>query len=174
MPRCELALLDALSQVAHRSVAGGTDSQSSGSSERVKVPTGTAGIAPTVPGRGLAGKPGAEAAIPSPPMVSETSVVRIETSKLEYLIDIVGELVIAESVVRHDPVPLASGDALLSRNLMQLGRVVQEVQMTSMSMRMVAVGTLFRKMSRIVHDLARRGKSRTQLPCAVWTPGYRA
>ena len=66
------------------------------------------------------------------------------------------------------------GDALLSRNLMQLGRVLQEVQKTSMLMRMVAVGTLFRKMSRLVRDLARRGKSRTQLPCAVWTPGYGA
>lgn len=163
MPRCELALLEALSQVAHRSVAVGTDSLRGDPGGPVMVPTGTAGIASPVPGRELACKPGAEAAIPSPPTVSETSVVRIETSKLEYLIDMVGELVIAESVVRHDPVLLASGDPLLSRNLTQLGRVVQEVQKTSMSMRMVAVGTLFRKMSRLVRDLARKSGKHVEM-----------
>ncbi len=87
---------------------------------------------------------------------AENSVVRIETAKLEYLIDMVGELVIAESVVRHDPGIAASGDPLLSRNLTQLARVVQEVQKTSMSMRMVAVGAMFRKMSRLTRDLARK------------------
>jgi len=93
----------------------------------------------------------------------ESRVVRIETSKLEYLIDMVGELVIAESVVRHDPVIGASQDPLLSRNLMQLARVVQEVQKTSMSMRMVAVGTLFRKMSRLTRDLARKSGKTVEL-----------
>lgn len=94
---------------------------------------------------------------------SENSVVRIETSKLEYLIDMVGELVIAESVVRHDPVIGASPDPLLSRNLMQLARVVQEVQKTSMSMRMVSVGALFRKMNRLTRDLARKSGKTVEL-----------
>jgi two-component system chemotaxis sensor kinase CheA len=87
---------------------------------------------------------------------AESSVVRIETAKLEYLIDMVGELVIAESVVRHDPTIARAHDPLLSRNVTQLARVVQEVQKTSMSMRMVAVGALFRKMSRLTRDLARK------------------
>ena len=87
---------------------------------------------------------------------AENSVVRIETAKLEYLIDMVGELVIAESVVRHDPAIARSQDPLLTRNLTQLARVVQEVQKTSMSMRMVAVASLFRKMSRLTRDLARK------------------
>jgi two-component system chemotaxis sensor kinase CheA len=87
---------------------------------------------------------------------AESSVVRIETAKLEYLIDMVGELVIAESVVRNNPAMKASADPLLSRNLTQLARVVQEVQKTSMSMRMVAIGSLFRKMSRLTRDLARK------------------
>jgi two-component system chemotaxis sensor kinase CheA len=87
---------------------------------------------------------------------TESSVVRIETAKLEYLIDMVGELVIAESVVCNDPAIKGSKDPLLSRNITQLARVVQEVQKTSMSMRMVAVGSLFRKMSRLTRDLARK------------------
>ena len=100
-----------------------------------------------------------------PPSVraGEGRVVRIETAKLEYLIDMVGELVIAESVVRHDPALGTSQDPLLSRNLMQLARVVQEVQKTSMSMRMVAVGTLFRKMSRLTRDLAKKSGKTVEL-----------
>jgi two-component system chemotaxis sensor kinase CheA len=94
---------------------------------------------------------------------AETSVVRIETAKLEYLIDMVGELVIAESVVRHDPAIAGSQDPLLTRNLTQLARVVQEVQKTSMSMRMVAVASLFRKMSRLTRDLARKSGKQIDL-----------
>ena len=92
----------------------------------------------------------------TPKNASESSVVRVETSKLEYLIDMVGELVIAESVVRNNEALKGSKDPLLPRNLTQLARVVREVQKTSMSMRMVAVGSLFRKMSRLTRDLARK------------------
>ena len=38
-----------------------------------------------------------------------TSTVKVDTSKMEYLVDMIGELVIAQSIVRHDPV-LAAGD----------------------------------------------------------------
>jgi two-component system chemotaxis sensor kinase CheA len=86
----------------------------------------------------------------------QENVLRVDASKLEYLIDMVGELVIAESIVRNDPAVLHSQEPLLSRNLKQLTRVVQEVQRTSMSMRMVSVGTLFRKMNRLIRDLSRK------------------
>lgn len=88
--------------------------------------------------------------------VVEGGAVRVDTAKLEYLIDMVGELVIAESVVRNDAVITKAEDPVLSRNLAQLARVVEEVQKTSMSMRMVPVGTLFRKMTRLVRDLSRK------------------
>ncbi|HWD99231.1 MAG TPA: chemotaxis protein CheA [Bryobacteraceae bacterium] len=94
---------------------------------------------------------------------AEASLVRIDTAKLEYLIDMVGELVIAESVVRHDPVIAHAEDPRLSRNLTQLARVVQEVQKTSMSMRMVAVGSLFRKMNRLIRDLSRKSGKPVEL-----------
>ncbi len=84
------------------------------------------------------------------------NVIKVDALKLEYLVDMVGELVISESVVRHDPLIAGSEDPVLSRNLAQLVRVVQEVQKTSMSMRMVAVTALFRKMNRLVRDLSRK------------------
>jgi two-component system chemotaxis sensor kinase CheA len=100
---------------------------------------------------------------PSGGQAPEGTALRVEASKLEYLIDMVGELVIAESVVRNDASLARSGDPLLSRNLTQLARVVQEVQKTSMSMRMVAVGTLFRRMNRLIRDLSRKSGKRIEL-----------
>lgn len=94
---------------------------------------------------------------------SDSGVVRVDTAKLEYLIDMVGELVIAESVVRNDPAVSGTQDPALSRNLAQLSRVVEEVQKTSMSMRMMPVGALFRKMTRLVRDLSRKSGKQVEL-----------
>ena len=91
------------------------------------------------------------------------SVIKVDALKLEYLVDMAGELVISESVVRHDPMVTGSEDPVLSRHLAQLARVVQEVQKTSISMRMVAVGTLFRKMARLVRDLSRKSSKVAEL-----------
>jgi len=117
---------------------------------------------------------GAQTAVPGPAQtraagdtpakaVVSGNVLRVDAAKLEYLVDMVGELVISESVVRHDPLITRSEDPVLSRNLAQLARVVQEVQKTSMSMRMVAVGTLFRKMTRLVRDISRKSKKMAEL-----------
>ncbi|MEI9976450.1 MAG: hypothetical protein WDO73_32970 [Ignavibacteriota bacterium] len=34
---------------------------------------------------------------------NETMAVKVDTAKLDYLVDMAGEMVIAESLVRHDP-----------------------------------------------------------------------
>jgi two-component system chemotaxis sensor kinase CheA len=169
LPRCNECILAALAAAAQ---AGNAPSESAGESsggqdvsgehaqetaqeragEQVQKEDTDGSAAAVSDSVGLA----APAAAGSPRSPSESSVVRIETAKLEYLIDMVGELVIAESVVRHDPAIAGSPDPLLSRNVTQLARVVQEVQKTSMSMRMVAVGSLFRKMNRLTRDLARK------------------
>jgi two-component system chemotaxis sensor kinase CheA len=89
--------------------------------------------------------------------VSETtSSVKVDTAKMEYLVDMIGELVIAQSIVRHHPVLVHGDNPVLSRNLAQLARVTEEVQKTAMSMRMVPIGRLFGKMERLVRDLARK------------------
>ena len=176
LPRCDLELLHALADTAARAEAGRKSGILTGSQPShgapativkesnlptratdLSVPLST--VAPTVPNGSI--KTTSEIV----PLngTAESRVVRIETSKLEFLIDMVGELVIAESVVRHDPAIAASQDPLLSRNLTQLARVVQEVQKTSMSMRMVAIGTLFRKMSRLTRDLARQSGKNVEL-----------
>jgi two-component system, chemotaxis family, sensor kinase CheA len=82
--------------------------------------------------------------------------VKVDTEKLDYLVDMVGEMVIAQSMVRHDPDLKVDGNGRLERNLAQLARISEEVQRTAMAMRMVPIGALFQKMVRMVRDLSRK------------------
>ncbi|HPT27708.1 MAG TPA: chemotaxis protein CheA [Bryobacteraceae bacterium] len=93
----------------------------------------------------------------------EAAAVKVATSKLEYLVDMVGELVIAQSMLRHNPDLATVRTPRLQRDVAQLGRVTAEVQKTAMAMRMMPVGQLFRKMNRLVRDLARKSGKRAQL-----------
>src|SRR5579872_1795729 len=91
---------------------------------------------------------------------AESRSVKVNTQKLDRLVELVGEMVIAQALVRHDPNLAVDRNSSLSRNLSQLSRIINEVQETSMSMRMVPIGQLFSKMQRLVRDLGRKmGKS---------------
>lgn len=82
--------------------------------------------------------------------------VKVDTEKLDFLVDMVGEMVIAQSLVRHDPGMGTIESPTLNRNLAQLARITEEVQRTAMSMRMVPIGPLFQRMARLVRDLSRK------------------
>ncbi len=82
--------------------------------------------------------------------------VKVDTAKLDSLVDLAGEMVIAQSMVRHQPELANLNSPALSRSLAQLARITAELQKTAMSMRMVPVGGLFQKMNRLVRDLARK------------------
>jgi two-component system chemotaxis sensor kinase CheA len=82
--------------------------------------------------------------------------IKVDTAKLDYLVDMVGEMVIAQSLVKHDP-DLANGmKPRLARNLSQLARITDDVQRTAMSMRMIPIRQLFQKTGRLVRDLSRK------------------
>jgi two-component system chemotaxis sensor kinase CheA len=89
--------------------------------------------------------------------------IKVDTGKLDYLVDMVGEMVIAQSLVKHDP-DLATGlKPRLARNLSQLARITDDVQRTAMSMRMIPVGQLFQKTGRLVRDLSRKYGKQVEL-----------
>jgi len=94
---------------------------------------------------------------------NEASLVKVETSKLEFLVDMVGELVIAQSMVRHNPELAEVKSPRLQRDIGHLSRVTAEVQKTAMAMRMVPIGQLFRRMTRLVRDLARKSGKLAEL-----------
>ncbi len=87
---------------------------------------------------------------------SESSV-RVRTDRLDSLIDMVGELVIAHSMVAQDDIVLHGGHYELLRKIAHSGKIVRELQTLSMSMRMVPLKATFQKMTRLVRDLAQKG-----------------
>lgn len=92
-----------------------------------------------------------------------TGFVKVDTVKLDSLIDLVGELVIAESMVLQDPQLQTLATDSLARNLSQLRRITSELQRTAMSLRMVPIRATFQKMHRLVRDLATRQGKQVQL-----------
>ena len=82
--------------------------------------------------------------------------VKIDMEKLDYLADMVGELVVTQSMLRPEGISRASADTPLARNLVQLARITAEVQKTTMSMRMVPIGQMFQRLSRLVRDVSRQ------------------
>ena len=73
--------------------------------------------------------------------------LRVDAGKLDYMMDMVGELVIAQSLIAHHPEIGALESGPLQRNLQQLGRITAEVQRVAMSMRMTPVRSLFGRMN---------------------------
>lgn len=92
-----------------------------------------------------------------------TGFVKLDTRKLDSLVDLVGELVIAQSMVVQDPDVQRLCSRHLARTLRQLGRITTELQRTAMSLRMVTIGRTFQKMSRLVRDLAAQQQKQVQL-----------
>lgn len=80
--------------------------------------------------------------------------VRVRTDRLDRLIDMVGELVIAHSMIAQDAIVLNALHHELSRKVTHTGKIVRELQDLSMSMRMVPLKATFQKMARLVRDLA--------------------
>jgi two-component system chemotaxis sensor kinase CheA len=87
---------------------------------------------------------------------NETMAVKVDTAKLDYLVDMAGEMVIAETMVRHDPELSKLKNPRLQRNLQQLTRITTELQKTAMAMRLVPIGPVFKRMARLVRDLSRQ------------------
>src|SRR5208283_178610 len=84
------------------------------------------------------------------------STIKVSTDRLDALINMVGELVIAQAMVNQDICGLAARDRRVSRNLSHLNKIARELQELSMSMRMVPIQGVFQKMARLVRDLARK------------------
>ena len=82
--------------------------------------------------------------------------VKIDTTKLDNLLDMVGELVIAQSMVAANPKVQALGDRKLSADLAQLSRITTDLQKNTMAMRMVPIKQTFQKMVRVVRDTSKK------------------
>ncbi|MBU6153539.1 MAG: chemotaxis protein CheA [Bdellovibrionales bacterium] len=87
--------------------------------------------------------------------------IRVSLSRLEKLINSVGELVILQTVLREQS--MSGGSHLLRKTIHQMGKVTKEVQDISMSLRMVPLRQTFQKMQRIVRDTSNMLDKRVSL-----------
>lgn len=92
---------------------------------------------------------------PARPSAAATAgSVRVDTRKLDALIDLVGELVIAESMVVQGTERARATDEHLARSLARLHGITADLQRTALTLRMVPIRATFQKMARLVRDAA--------------------
>ncbi len=89
--------------------------------------------------------------------------VKVDTQKLDNLVDLTGELVIAQAMLRQNISVISENDQQLYRNLNQLAQITSGLQTTAMSMRMVPIKVTFQKMVRLVRDLAKNSGKKVAL-----------
>jgi two-component system chemotaxis sensor kinase CheA len=82
------------------------------------------------------------------------TVVKVDTMKLDSLMDLVGEMLIAQSLVVQNRDLNSLQNEQLTRDLAHLGRISKDLQHTVMSLRMVPIHATFQKMNRLVRDLS--------------------
>ncbi|HEY0931743.1 MAG TPA: chemotaxis protein CheA [Gemmatimonas sp.] len=90
------------------------------------------------------------------------ATIRVRTDRLDRLIDMVGELVIAQSMIAGDDSIDSSTQYELQRKVTHAGKIVRELQDLSMSMRMVPLRPTFQKLARVVRDTAAKAGKTVQ------------
>lgn len=88
----------------------------------------------------------------------KASFISVDVRKMDQLMELIGELVISESVVLQSPdlnVPGLNLDNFKKESA-QLAKVTTDLQDVIMSMRMVPLTNTFQKMNRIVFDVSRK------------------
>ena len=88
----------------------------------------------------------------------KTSYINVDIAKMDQLMDLIGELVISQSVVLQNPDLKVPGLNLdnFNKSAAQMVKISTDLQNVIMSMRMVPLLNTFQKMNRIVFDVSRK------------------
>lgn len=89
--------------------------------------------------------------------------VKVDAGKLDNIVDMVGELAIAQSMLRQNELIMTSKDRKLDQINNQLNMITSALQKTAMSLRMVPIKNTFQKMLRLVRDQAKKAGKEVQL-----------
>lgn len=93
-----------------------------------------------------------------PKKIEKTTYINVDVAKMDQLMDLIGELVISESVVLQNPDLKVPGLNLdnFNKAAQQMSKISTDLQNVIMSMRMVPLTNTFQKMNRIVFDVSRK------------------
>jgi two-component system chemotaxis sensor kinase CheA len=89
--------------------------------------------------------------------------IRVDLEKLDNLINLIGEMVIAENMLIHNPDLEGLELENFGKAAQQMSKIVRELQEMAMIIRMIPVSGLFRRMIRLVHDLSVKSGKKVEL-----------
>ncbi|MCX7998547.1 MAG: ATP-binding protein, partial [Leptospiraceae bacterium] len=89
--------------------------------------------------------------------------VRVPEVTLNQILNLMGELVIAESNVTQHPVVKSLANDSLNSALNHLHKILKEFQEVSLSLRMIPLQDLFKRMTRVVRDLQKHSTKQVHL-----------
>lgn len=120
--------------------------------EKTRIAPGDFVIESKEPGKGK------KLAKDKPKKQEKTAFISVDVHKMDLLMDLIGELVISESVVLQNPDLKVPGLKLDNFNKAagQMTKISTDLQNVIMSMRMVPLTNTFQKMNRIVFDVSRK------------------
>ena len=133
-----------------------TESKKEDESDKTKT-SGKADIAPgdfVIKSR----EPGKQKKLAKDKSKEKTAFISVSVNKMDQLMELIGELVISESVVMQNPDLKVPGLNINNFNkaAVQMSKISTDLQNVIMSMRMVPLTNTFQKMNRIVFDVSRK------------------
>lgn len=82
----------------------------------------------------------------------DSGYIRVPTLKIDNLVDMMGEMLITQSLIEQEALKrFGTNDSFIS-NLLRMGRIAKDLQNLSMSLRMVSLKSTFQKLNRIGRD----------------------
>ncbi|WP_242966938.1 chemotaxis protein CheA [Desulfosporosinus sp. FKA] len=95
--------------------------------------------------------------------LSQPSIISVNVAKLDKLMDLVGEMVIAEAMVTQNPDLKGLDLKNFDKAARQLRKITSDLQDIVMSVRMVPLSGTFRKMNRPLRDMCKKLGKEVQL-----------
>ncbi|MBX3040711.1 MAG: chemotaxis protein CheA [Bdellovibrionaceae bacterium] len=87
------------------------------------------------------------------PAAAHDETIRVNLSRIDQLLNSVGELVILQNVMNENRHGV--GGALAQKTVVEMGKIIRELQSLSMSLRMLPMKGVFQRMQRIVRDTSK-------------------
>lgn len=88
------------------------------------------------------------------PAKKETSAIKVDTGRVDSVLDAVGELVVLKNQLVHDETVRGSGNLRLEAIVDQLDKAVRELYEKALGIRMTPLKSMFIKIQRIVRDVS--------------------
>jgi two-component system chemotaxis sensor kinase CheA len=95
--------------------------------------------------------------------VSRKQDIRVDLDKLDKLIDLIGEIVIAENMLIFNPDLKDLELENFNKAGQQMDKLIRELQEMAMIIRMIPISGLFRRMIRLVHDISAKAGKKVDL-----------